>query len=150
MTQMRGIATAPGVERLAFGSIDLQVDLGVQCDETESEFNHLRMEMTIASRLARIAAPLDGVTTRIDDAAFMTAAVMRAKRLGFGAKLCIHPRQVALVNQSFLPSTAELEWARAVMAAVAKADGGAIALNGKMIDKPVIMQAQAFLQQAGE
>lgn len=150
MTQMRTIAGAAGVERLAFGSIDLQVDLGVQCDESESELTHLRLEMTIASRLARIAPPLDGVTTRIDDAPFLTAAVARARRLGFGAKLCIHPRQVALVNQGFLPSAAELEWARAVMAAVANADGGAIALNGRMIDKPVIMQAQAFLQQAGE
>ncbi|WP_034295193.1 CoA ester lyase [Herbaspirillum sp. RV1423] len=150
IARMREIAKAGHVERLAFGSIDLQVDLGMQCEPQESELMHLRVEMVLAARLAGIAPPVDGVTTNFDDAAFLEQAVGRARRLGFGAKLCIHPRQVDVVNRGFLPSDEEIAWARAVMAAVGQGDGGAISLNGKMIDKPVIMQAQGFLRRAGE
>lgn len=147
IAQMRQIAQAGQVERLVFGSIDLQVDLGIQCEPLESELSHLRIEMVIASRLANIAQPVDGVTTSFDDVPFLAAAVSRARRTGFGAKLCIHPRQVDVVNQGFLPSEDEMIWAHAVMDAVAKSDGGAISLHGKMIDKPVIMQAERFLRQ---
>jgi len=150
IAQMRDIARAQHVERLVFGSIDLQVDLGIQCEPQESELTHLRVEMVIASRLANIAQPVDGVTTTFDDVSFLEHAVSRARRIGFGAKLCIHPRQVEVVNQGFLPDAEEIVWARAVMAAVEQSDGGAISLNGKMIDKPVIMQAEKFLWQIGE
>ncbi|AKZ63960.1 aldolase [Herbaspirillum hiltneri N3] len=150
IAQMRDIARARHVERLVFGSIDLQVDLGIQCEPQESELTHLRVEMVIASRLANIAQPVDGVTTTFDDAPFLEHAVSRARRIGFGAKLCIHPRQVGIVNQGFLPSAEEVVWACAVMAAVERSDGGAISLNGKMIDKPVIMQAEKFLRQIRE
>lgn len=146
---MRDIARAEGLLRMAFGSIDLQVDLGMQCDELESELAHLRVEMVLASRLAGIEPPIDGVTTSFDDMDFLGAAVQRSLRLGFGAKLCIHPKQVAAVNAGFRPSEEELAWARAVMAAVEQSDGGAISLDGKMIDKPVILQAQRFLQRGG-
>ncbi|MBB5393513.1 MULTISPECIES: CoA ester lyase [unclassified Herbaspirillum] len=146
---MRDIARTAGVARLAFGSIDLQVDLGMQCDAIESELAHLRVEMVLASRLAGIAPPIDGVTTTFDGMPFLAAAVQRSLRLGFGAKLCIHPRQVAAVNAGFRPTAGELAWAKAVMAAVDKSDGGAISLDGKMIDKPVILQAQRFLQRGG-
>jgi citrate lyase subunit beta/citryl-CoA lyase len=150
IANMRELARQPGVARLAFGSIDLQVDLGMQCDALESELAHLRVEMVLASRLADIAPPVDGVTTSFDDPAFLEEAVARARRLGFGAKLCIHPKQVEAVNRGFLPSAEEAAWARAVMQAVAHSDGGAISLNGRMIDKPVIMQAQRFLARLGE
>jgi len=150
IAQMRAIARARHVERLVFGSIDLQVDLGIQCEPQESELTHLRVEMVIASRLANIAQPVDGVTTTFDDLPFLEHAVSRARRIGFGAKLCIHPRQVEMVNRGFLPNADEIVWARAVMAAVAQSDGGAISLNGKMIDKPVIMQAEKFLRLVGD
>jgi citrate lyase subunit beta/citryl-CoA lyase len=147
VARMRELAAAPGVARLAFGAIDLQVDLDMQCDAQESELLHFRLEMVLASRLAGIEPPVDGVTTAFDDPGLVEQAARRARRLGFGAKLCIHPRQVAAVNRAFLPSADELAWARAVMAAVEAGDGGAISLDGKMIDKPVILQAQRMLQQ---
>lgn len=150
LAAMRQIAAVPGVLRLAFGSIDAQVDLGMQCDAEESELLHFRVEMVMASRLAGIAAPIDGVTTTFEDMDFLAQAVLRARRIGFGAKLCIHPKQVAEVRKGFMPTPQELVWAREVMAAVRQSDGGAISLHGKMIDKPVIMLAEKFLHQSGE
>ncbi|WP_413456927.1 HpcH/HpaI aldolase/citrate lyase family protein [Herbaspirillum huttiense] len=149
LAAMREIAAVPGVQRLAFGSIDAQVDLGMQCGPEEEELTHLRIEMVMASRLAGIAPPIDGVTTDFNDDAFLTRMVQRARRMGFGAKLCIHPRQVEGVRRGFMPSEQELAWAEEVMAAVRASDGGAISLKGKMIDKPVILQAEKFLHQAG-
>lgn len=149
LAAMREIAAVPGVQRLAFGSIDAQVDLGMQCGPEEEELMHFRMEMVIASRLAGIAPPIDGVTTDFNDDAFLARMVQRARRMGFGAKLCIHPKQVEGVRRGFMPGEQELAWAEEVMAAVRASDGGAISLKGKMIDKPVILQAEKFLHQAG-
>lgn len=149
LAAMREIAAVPGIQRLAFGSIDAQVDLGMQCGPEEEELMHLRVEMVMASRLAGIAPPIDGVTTDFNDDAFLARMVQRARRLGFGAKLCIHPRQVAVVRRGFMPGEKELAWAEEVMAAVRASDGGAISLKGRMIDKPVILQAEQLLRAAG-
>lgn len=143
--QVDGIAAVSGVERLVFGSIDLQLDLGM---DGEDELNVFRVQLVVASRLADIAAPVDGVTTALDDATQLTADTARARRLGFGGKLCIHPRQVALVNEGFTPGAAEIQWAHRVVAAAAAAPGGAAALDGKMLDKPVIARAERLLAQA--
>jgi citrate lyase subunit beta/citryl-CoA lyase len=83
------IASAPGVQRLAFGSIDFQVDLGMR-DALEEELLYFRSQIVLASCLAGLAAPIDGVSTAIDDAERLHADVLRARRLGFGGKLCIH------------------------------------------------------------
>src|SRR6185295_1797832 len=118
----RVLARASGVERLLFGSIDLQLDLGIEGDG--DELLAFRAELVLASRLAGIAAPVDGVSTAIDDAAALAADTRRARRLGFAAKLCIHPRQIAAVHAAFAPSADEIAWAERVVAAVAAAHGG--------------------------
>jgi len=63
------------------------------------------------------------------------------------AKLCIHPRQVAAVHAAMTPSADLVEWAQKVMA-VAESDGSAIAVDGQMIDKPVVDRARAILAEA--
>lgn len=141
------IAAAPGVVCLAFGSIDLQVDLGMR-DALEDELLHYRSQIVLASRLAGIAAPIDGVSTAIDDAPRLREDVLRARRLGFAGKLCIHPRQVAAVNQGFAPSADELAWAHRVLAAAGASGGAAVAVDGKMVDKPVLLRAEAILREA--
>ncbi len=145
--QLRQIARVPGVARLAFGSIDLQVDLGMR-DATEDELLWFRSEIVMASRLAGIAAPIDGVTTTLDDEQQIRSDVLRARRLGFGAKLCIHPRQVEPVQRHFAPSEIEIEWAKRVIAADAASGGAAVSVDGKMVDKPVLLRARAIADEA--
>jgi len=105
---VRTIAHAPQVRRLAFGSIDLQLDLGIEGDD--DALLYFRSELVLASRLADLPAPVDGVCTAIDDARALAAHVQRARRIGFGAVLCIHPAQVAPVNAGFGPTAEQLEW----------------------------------------
>ena len=144
---LAALAAAPGVWRLAFGAIDLQVDLGMK-DATEDELLPLRLQLLLASRLAGIGAPIDGVSTAIDDEPRLVQDVQRARRLGFGGKLCIHPRQVAVVNRHLAPSADERAWAQRVLAEAAAAGGAAVAVDGKMVDKPVLLRAEQILREA--
>lgn len=142
------LARVAGVWRLAFGSIDLQVDLGLR-DATEDELLPFRLQLVLASRRAGIGAPVDGVSTAIDDEDRLRIDVQRARRLGFGGKLCIHPKQVDPVNRWLAPSEADQAWARRVLAAAAAAGGAVVAVDGKMVDKPVLLRAEALLREAG-
>ncbi|MDT7838094.1 HpcH/HpaI aldolase/citrate lyase family protein [Aquabacterium sp. OR-4] len=149
LAAVNSLAATPGVCRLAFGSLDLQVDLGLR-EATEDELLPWRLALVLASRLAGIAAPIDGVSTALDDAERLAGDVARARRLGFGAKLCIHPRQVAAVRAGLRPAAAELAWAQRVLAAAAAAGGGAVAVDGRMVDKPVLLRAEAIVREAAD
>jgi citrate lyase subunit beta / citryl-CoA lyase len=140
------IAQVPGVERLAFGSIDFELDLGLHGDA--EQLLPFRAQLVLLSRVAGIVAPVDGVTTDLSDVHQLAADTLRARRLGFGAKLCIHPNQVATVNEGFSPDASELAWAQRVIQAAEAARGAAVALDGKMIDAPVIAKARAVVDAA--
>jgi hypothetical protein len=128
------------VTRVAFGSIDFGVDAGLAEGDDEPGMTVVRVQIALESRLANLPAPIDGVTTSVDgDSA--ARHVQHARKLGFGAKLCIHPRQVAAVHAAFLPSAAEQAWAARVLAAFEASAGAAVALDGKMIDQPVVEPA---------
>jgi citrate lyase subunit beta/citryl-CoA lyase len=141
----RDIAACPAVGRLALGHIDLMADLGVQCGPDERELDSVRFELVLASRLAGRPPPVDGVTAAIDDEALLAADTQRAHRFGFGGKLCIHPRQVAPVHAALAPTAQQLAWARRVVEAAAAAGGGAVRVDGEMVDRPVVLLAQRML-----
>lgn len=144
---LRAIAHAPKVQRLLFGTLDFQVDMGIRGDG--DELLYFRSQLVLASRVAGIAAPVDGVTTSIDDGPLIQAETTRARNLGFRAKLCIHPRQVEPVHAAFRPTVKEVEWARKVQLAVKATDGSATTVDGKMVDLPVILKACEILDTAG-
>ena len=140
------LSELPQVQRLLFGSIDLQVDLGITGEN--EELLYFRSGVVLASRLAGLQPPVDGVTVSIDDAEQIRADALRGKRLGFGAKLCIHPKQVAPVNQCYYPSDDEVSWARRILDAAAAANGAAVKVDGTMVDRPVILQAERIIRES--
>ncbi|HHG5537198.1 CoA ester lyase [Pseudomonas aeruginosa] len=140
------IARHERVLRLAFGSIDFQVETGIQGDREALLFS--RSQLVIHSRAAGVLPPIDGVCTSTNDAALVLEECRYARALGFAAKLCIHPSQIAAVHQGFAPSVEELEWAQGVLEAVRAAGTGAIRYQGKMIDLPVIERARQIVEQA--
>jgi len=137
---LQAIACLPGVERIAFGSVDFAMDSGI-ADEGDA-MTAIRTAIVLASRHAGLAAPVDGVSLEFTDPQRMRADARRSRQLGFGGKLCIHPRQVAEVNAAWLPTETELAWAQRVLAAFEASGGAATAVDGKMIDKPVVEQAR--------
>lgn len=143
---MKALCAAPQVQRLMFGSIDFQVDLGITGEG--DELLYFRSGIVLASRLAGIQAPVDGVTVEFNDLTRIREDTLYARRLGFGAKLCIHPKQVAPVNACFQPTAEEVAWARRILEAAAAAKGAAVAVDGKMVDRPVILKAEEILRDA--
>jgi citrate lyase subunit beta/citryl-CoA lyase len=137
------IAHAPQVQRLVFGSIDFQLDVGIEGDG--EELLCFRSRIVLASRLAELEPPVDGVCTALDDPETLRADSLRARRLGFGAKLCIHPRQVPVVKAAFAPSLEEIAWATRVLDAAEGSNGAAIAVDGRMVDRPVLLRARRVL-----
>lgn len=141
--QVLDVARAPGVERLAFGSIDFQVDVG--CGGSDEALLYARSQIVLASRVAGLQSPVDGVSVVLDDAQVISAEASGSRALGFAGKLCIHPRQVAVVNQAFTPSAEELDWARRVVEASEQSGGAAVSVDGAMVDLPVLIKAQGLL-----
>jgi citrate lyase subunit beta/citryl-CoA lyase len=137
------LAGAKLVRRLLFGSIDFQLDLGMAAEE--EELLYFRSQIVLDSRLAGIQPPVDGVTTDINSPERVRADTLRARRLGFGGKMCIHPKQVPVVNECFTPSAEEEAWARRVVEASAAARGAATSVDGKMVDRPVLARAEVIL-----
>jgi citrate lyase subunit beta/citryl-CoA lyase len=150
LDRLNEIANSEQVLRLALGNIDLQADLRMVCDPQETELQHARFQIVLASRLAQIAPPIDGVTPSTDDIERITDDAERAKRMGFGGKLCIHPKQVSIVKDAFMPTSEEVSWAQRVIEADQASKGGAVKLDGRMIDRPVVLLAQRTLVRAGK
>ncbi|WP_174913428.1 HpcH/HpaI aldolase/citrate lyase family protein [Burkholderia diffusa] len=139
------LARDPQVVRLAFGHLDFQLDLGMRASAEEPELAFARNALVAASRRARLPAPIDGVTVRTDDAERLAADARRARAFGFGGKLCIHPAQVAGVNDALGYSDAEHAWARRVIDEAGKHGGAAFSLDGRMVDLPVVRAAEAIV-----
>lgn len=140
------LARTPGLARIAFGSVDFSMDSGI-ADEGDA-MTPVRAAIVLASRHAGLPPPIDGVSLEFTDPDRMGSDAARSRQLGFGAKLCIHPRQVSHVNAAWLPTQAERAWAERVLAADGASGGAATAVDGKMIDKPVVEQARRILAEA--
>jgi len=139
------LARDPQVVRVAFGHLDFQLDLGMRATPDEPELAFARNALVVASRRAQLPAPIDGVTTRTDDAERLAADARRARAFGFSGKLCIHPAQVTGVNDAMGYSEDEQAWARRVIDEAAKHGGAAFRLDGRMVDLPVIRAAEAIV-----
>jgi len=141
----RGVACARQLaevaSHLAFGSLDFANDIGAT--HTREALLGARMELVLASRLAGLPGPIDGVTTAIENPEAVAEDAAYAAALGFIGKLLIHPRQVLPASAAFAPSEAEIAWARRVIAAT---EHQAVAVvDGRMVDAPVRQQAMRLL-----
>ncbi len=145
---LRELATARGVARLALGALDLMQDLDWMPghESVERALDRVRCDLAVHARAAGLPAPLDGVYPAFNDDEGLRGAVARARALGFEGMLCIHPRQVPIVNDGFKPSASELEWARRILAAARGGDG--IAVDGEMVDAPVVARARRIVADA--
>jgi citrate lyase subunit beta/citryl-CoA lyase len=139
LANARDVAALEGVKRLAFGSMDFCADLG--CAHLRDILLPARAELVLASRLARLAPPIDGVTTQLDDPNLTQGDAEHARDIGMTGKLCIHPGQVPAVLRAFTPTDEQFVWARRVLSAAE----GAARVDGAMVDEPVRQRARQIL-----
>ena len=135
------VLTAPHIAAIAFGSLDYSVDL--DCSPDWDSLVAARSEIVLRSRLAGLPGPLDGVTTNLTDQEITEQDAARARRLGFRGKLAIHPRQIGPILTAMSPTPDEIAWAKKVLTSVN--DSALVAVDGDMVDAPVIARARRIL-----
>jgi citrate lyase subunit beta/citryl-CoA lyase len=141
-------AASPRLRRLAFGAVDLALDMDLDLADEAGAIAQARFALTLASRQAGLQGPLDTVFTDIADPDGLRAATQRARAMGFSGKACIHPAQIEVVNAVFTPGDAELRRAREIVAAfeqVEAAGAAAVSVGGVMVDYPVVERARRML-----
>lgn len=146
------IATAcPRVKRLAFGGNDYTSDIGTYYSTTGEELFYARSRLVVASRAAGIEAPLDTVCPFIKDEVALREDALRARQLGLGGKLVIHPAQIGIANEVFSPTEQEVTTAQKIVTAFEEAEAGGtgvIQVDGKMVEYPVARRARQILRLA--
>lgn len=145
------VAQLPNVSGLMWGAEDLVASLGGSSSRhADGRYRdvaiHARSRVLLAAGANGIAA-IDAVHLDLDDAAGLAAEAQDAAALGFAATACIHPSQVPIVRDAYLPSPDRVKWARDVLAA-AEGAPGVFAFRGGMVDAPVLRQAEAILRRA--
>ena len=142
----RGLESANEIarasNRLAFGSVDLAADLG--CAHEREPLLFARSRIVMAARLAGRPQPIDGVTLSIRDEAAIEDDARHAAALGFGGKLLIHPAQAGPARRGLSPGADDIAWAERAIGNAG--DGAARAVDGMMIDAPVLARARHILR----
>ncbi len=145
------IATAsPRMMGIALGAEDYCANLKTQRTPDGDELRLARETIVVAARAAGIAA-LDTVYSNLEDMETFRKEVEFIHRLGFDGKSIINPRQIEIVNEVFAPTEKAIEKARIILAAIREAEAkgsGVIAVNGKMVDRPVVIRAQRTIDLA--
>lgn len=145
------IATAsPRMMGIALGAEDYSANLKTQRTKEGEELRLARETIVVAARAAGIDA-LDTVYSNLNDMDTFRKEVEFIKTLGFDGKSIINPRQIEVVNEVFAPSEKAIEKARTILAAIKEAEkkgSGVIAVNGKMVDRPVVIRAQRTIDLA--
>lgn len=135
---------------IALGAEDYCANLKTQRTPEGFELLLARQTIVVAARAAGIDC-IDTVFSNLNDMDGFRREVETIKKLGFDGKSVINPRQIPIVNEVFTPSQRDIDKAMAVVAAIHQAErrgSGVIALNGKMVDKPVVIRAQRTIDLA--
>jgi citrate lyase beta subunit len=130
---------------LGFGAVDLVAETG--SDLSWDSLLYTRSQVVLAATEARVEA-LDTVWIEINDQAGLEKESRQARALGFTGKAAIHPSQVTTINAAFSPSVAEVDLARRIVEAAEGDFSGALQVDGKMIDEPVIVAAHRTMARA--
>ena len=135
---------------IALGAEDYCANLKTQRTPGGAELLLARETIVVAARAAGIDA-LDTVYSNLNDMETFRKEVELIKTLGFDGKSIINPRQIEVVNEVFAPKPKEIEKAQTIIAAIKEAErrgSGVIAVNGKMVDRPVVLRAQRTIDLA--
>lgn len=136
------LATAdPAVSGIGLGEADLRSDLGVD----ESGLAWSRGRIVVAARAAGLPPPAMSVHTALSDLDDLAATTAAGRRLGFLGRAAIHPRQLPVIVAAFRPSAAEVEHARAVLAALRDEGGTAVLADGRFADPAMVAGARHVL-----
>ncbi|MBI4494532.1 MAG: CoA ester lyase [Chloroflexi bacterium] len=143
-------AAGPRIVAVVFGAEDYTLDVGGIRTREGLEVLYARAHVVAAARAARVAV-IDTPWTDLADQDGLWQEARLARQLGFSGKLCIHPSQIEPIHRAFTPTAEEVEAARRVVETAdeaARQGRGSVALDGRMLDAPIVGQARRLLAQA--
>lgn len=147
---MPAIARATGrTVAMSLGNEDFALDLGMEASD-ETLLMPRQQLVIVAAAAGLMPLGLVGSATRFDDPDAYRALALKSRRFGYVGSSCIHPSQIALLNEAFSPTAEQVVEARRLVQAAeaAGADGrGAFSIDGRMIDGPIVARARALLRQ---
>ncbi len=142
---------APRVAAIAFGAEDFCADMGIARSKEGQELFYPRSAIAVSAKAAGCQA-IDTIYAGVSDTEGLVKETSLVKQLGFTGKLIIHPAQIEPVHRAFAPSDEEIAEARKIIQAFNEAEAagsGVVVVDGKMVDKPVVLRAQRTLALAG-
>lgn len=146
---------SPRLFAMTWGAEDLAADLGARSNKDESGVYtgpyQLARTLCLLGAVAAEAMPIDSICKEFRDEAALRAETRAGLRDGFTGKMAIHPAQVPVINEVYTPSDDDLAHARAIVKAFEEAgDVGVVSLDGVMLDRPHLKQAERILAKAAE
>jgi citrate lyase subunit beta/citryl-CoA lyase len=144
------VAAADRTDALLFGAEDLAADIGATRTTEGTEVLHAREHVVLAARAAGVDA-VDTVYTDFQDTDGLREDAAFARQLGYDGKLAVHPAQIDPIHEAFTPDAERVAWAERVLAARDEADRegrGVFAVDGEMVDAPLVAQAERVLERA--
>jgi citrate lyase beta subunit len=152
IVNLKEIAAVPGLYALVFGAEDLVASVGGIRTAGNHEVAYARGALAVHAAAYGLSA-LDMIFVDFKDETGLRAEARAALELGYSGKTAIHPQQIGPINNAFIPSPAEVERARQLVAAFRQGQSsgsGAFAFQGRMVDRPVVRAAEALLARAGQ
>lgn len=147
VARVEDIAEADGVGALLFGGLDLSLELGAALDW--DSLLYARSRAVVAARIAGVPV-MDTPSFDLSDQTALTVEAKRARSLGFDGKAAIHPRQVPWILAAFSPSETEVAAAKRIVEAAERAGRGVFALDGVMVDRPMVEAARRVVRATEE
>lgn len=149
ISQLEAIAQSEGLMALSYGRLDIsnELDLTAGSKAERDFFIQLRIQMRLISKLYNLSAPIESIYADFKDTVAMEETAGYASDLGFSGMLCIHPLQVDIANRAFKASESQLAFAKKVIGHYQQTGESIFAIEGIMVDLPVILQCQRLLQQ---
>ena len=146
--QIDSMAKAAGLLTFSYGFLDLCNDLQVQVGTAAADIiaNQIRYQLLLTSKVHSLLAPIDTVYTDFNDDEGLSQRVQLWSQMGMSGMLCIHPKQVAVVQQSLQPTDAEIEFAKQVVEAYQRSGQAIFKIDGNMVDAPVIERCRQLLR----
>ncbi len=141
------VARSDRVVALLFGAEDLAAEMSLSRTSAAAALAYPRAHTALTAHATGCVA-IDLVFTAIDDTEGLTRECREGKALGYTGKQVIHPSQLGPVNAAFAPDPSQIAWARRIVEAYRSAPRGALVVEGKMVDAPVVAQAERILADA--
>ncbi len=147
LSQVDSMAGASGLLAFSYGFLDLCNDLNVQVSTPAADniANQVRYQLLLSSKVQGLLAPIDTIYPDFKDSKGLHDRVILWSQMGLSGMLCIHPKQVAVIQQSLQPSAAELDFAKRVVAEYERSYEAVFKIDGNMVDAPVIERCRQLL-----